>query len=100
MSDESDAELVRRMTAAMREADKTFERVGGSTRHHVRDCLLPVLEKHGLELHLSAKSFGACKNCGCPLLMVKVYELKGNLVAVCVKCDVVGGAFSASGVQS
>ena len=45
-----DAELVRRMTAAMREADETFERVGGSTRDHIRDCLLPVLAKHGLEL--------------------------------------------------
>jgi hypothetical protein len=47
-----EAELLRRMTAAMREADETFERVGGSTRHHVRDCLLPVLKKHGLELTL------------------------------------------------
>ena len=47
---EDDAELVRRMTAAMREADAVFERVGGSTRHHVRDCLLPILEKHGLSL--------------------------------------------------
>jgi hypothetical protein len=47
-----EAELVRRMTAAMREADETFERVGGSTRHHVRDCLLPVLIKHGLRLDL------------------------------------------------
>jgi hypothetical protein len=46
------AELIRRMTAAMREADKTFERVGGSTRHHIRDCLLPVLGKYGLRLDL------------------------------------------------
>lgn len=45
-------ELIRRMTAAMREADETFERVGGSTRHHVRDCLLPVLSRHGLRLDL------------------------------------------------
>lgn len=44
-------ELIRRMTAAMREADETFERVGGSTRHHIRDCLLPILAKHGLSLH-------------------------------------------------
>jgi hypothetical protein len=47
-----ETELIRRMTAAMREADETFERVGGSTRHHVRDCLLPVLEKHRLRLDL------------------------------------------------
>jgi hypothetical protein len=44
--------MVRRMTAAMREADTHFEIVGGSTRHHVRDCLLPILEKHGLKLTL------------------------------------------------
>jgi hypothetical protein len=44
------SEIVRRMIAAMREADAIFERVGGSTRHHVRDCLLPVLEKRGLRL--------------------------------------------------
>jgi len=49
--DES-VELVRRMTLAMREADEMFETVGGSTRHHVRECLLPVLEKHGLGISL------------------------------------------------
>jgi len=43
-------EIVRRLTAAMREADRTFQRVGGSTRHHVRDCLLPILAKHGLKI--------------------------------------------------
>lgn len=43
-------EVVKRLTAAMREADLAFQQVGGSTRHHVRDCLLPVLEKHGLRL--------------------------------------------------
>jgi hypothetical protein len=45
-------ELVVRMTAAMREADKAFETVGGSTRHHVRECLLPILSDHGLRLIL------------------------------------------------
>ena len=43
-------EIVRRLTAAMREADRTFETVGGSAKHHVRDCLLPILEKHGLKI--------------------------------------------------
>lgn len=52
MEEDLEAKLLRRMTAAMREADQTFERVGGSTRHHVRDCLLPILAKHGLELRL------------------------------------------------
>lgn len=41
-------DTVRALTAAMREADEAFDRVGGSTRHHVRDCLLPVLEKRGI----------------------------------------------------
>lgn len=44
------SELLARLTAAMREADAIFMRAGGSTRHHVRDCLIPVLEKHGLKL--------------------------------------------------
>lgn len=47
---EAERAIVVRLTAAMREADEQFERVGGSTRHHVRDCLLPVLEKHGLSV--------------------------------------------------
>jgi hypothetical protein len=42
-----DAEVVNAVTAAMREADRVFEKVGGSTRHHVRDCLLPVLNRNG-----------------------------------------------------
>lgn len=52
MEADLEAKLLTRMTAAMREADQTFERVGGSTRHHVRDCLLPILAKHGLELRI------------------------------------------------
>ena len=43
-------EIVKRLTAAMMEADKSHERVGGGTKHHVRDCLLPVLKKHGLKI--------------------------------------------------
>jgi len=43
-------EAVVELTAAMREADRAFEKFGGSTRHHVRDCLLPELEKMGLVL--------------------------------------------------
>ncbi len=42
------SELVRRLTECMRIADRDFERVGGSTRHHVRDCLIPQLEAAGL----------------------------------------------------
>ena len=52
MTEEQEAEIVRRLTAAMREADRTFERVGGSTRHHIRDCLVPILGKHGLAVQI------------------------------------------------
>lgn len=45
-------EIVKRLTLAMREADRTFERVGGSTKHHVRDCLIPVLDKYKLKITL------------------------------------------------
>ena len=38
------------ITAAVRKADKDFERVGGSSRHWVRDCFLPRLEEAGLEI--------------------------------------------------
>lgn len=47
---EENSELVARMTAAMREADKAHESVGGGARHHVRECLLPILRRHGLAL--------------------------------------------------
>lgn len=49
-------EVIQRMTAAMRKADEIFVRVGGSTGHHVRDCLLPLLPKYGLELRLKGKA--------------------------------------------
>ena len=42
--------IERRLTAAVREADQAFERVGGSTRHYVNDCLLPMLEAAGLSV--------------------------------------------------
>jgi hypothetical protein len=42
-----DTDVVNAVTAAMREADRVFEKVGGGTRHHVRDCLLPVLNRGG-----------------------------------------------------
>lgn len=35
-------------TRVMREADRAFESVGGSARHHVRDCLFPVMEREGM----------------------------------------------------
>lgn len=43
-------DLQPRITQAVREADEHFERVGGSSRHWVRDCFLPMIEKHGLKI--------------------------------------------------
>jgi hypothetical protein len=37
-------------TELIREADRLFEKVGGSTRHFVRDCLLPLMEEKGMKL--------------------------------------------------
>ena len=38
------------LTLICREADKTFERVGGGSKHWVRDCFAPALEDAGLTL--------------------------------------------------
>lgn len=43
-------EIVQEVTAVMREADKKFEMMGGSTRHYVRDLLIPMLEEKGLQV--------------------------------------------------
>ena len=48
VEDQSEDEAtVNAVTAVTREADQTFERVGGSSRHWVRDCFLPTLNAHG-----------------------------------------------------
>tara|TARA_R110000851_G_scaffold33896_4_gene90393 strand:+ start:1463 stop:1645 length:183 start_codon:yes stop_codon:yes gene_type:complete len=44
------SDVEKRITAAVREADSVFEKTGGSTRHYVRECLMPILEKNGLEV--------------------------------------------------
>lgn len=44
--DETD--LLRAVTEAVREADQLFEKSGGSSRHYVRECLLPTLAQAGL----------------------------------------------------
>ncbi len=44
---DDDNEIVRAITAIVREADEVFQRVGGSSRHWVRDCFLPALSQHG-----------------------------------------------------
>jgi hypothetical protein len=48
----NEREIIKRLTAAMQEADQQFEAEGGGTRHYVRECLLPILEQHGLRIVL------------------------------------------------
>lgn len=43
-----DATIVRIVTAIVRDADEVFQRVGGSSRHWVRDCFIPKLNAAGL----------------------------------------------------
>lgn len=43
-------DLVREVTRIVREADVVFERVGGSSRHWVRDCFLPMLNDAGFRI--------------------------------------------------
>lgn len=45
---ENDPALVTVITAVVREADREFEHAGGSSRHWVRDCFLPLLNRRGL----------------------------------------------------
>ena len=39
---------VAEVTQVMRDADAKFKSVGGSTRHYVRDLLIPMMEDAGL----------------------------------------------------
>lgn len=50
MEEEVSYEIVDVVTAAMREADPIFQKAGGSTRHYVRDLLLPILAEKGYEV--------------------------------------------------
>jgi hypothetical protein len=44
----NDPQLADRITACMRIADEAFKTSGGSTKHYVRDVLLPILDREGL----------------------------------------------------
>ena len=44
----SEEEELRIVTHVVRKADGTFEKVGGSSRHWVRECFLPELDEAGL----------------------------------------------------
>lgn len=48
-----DMPLVTAITAVVREADRAFQRVGGSSRHWVRDCFLPSLNNAGFAVRAS-----------------------------------------------
>jgi hypothetical protein len=51
------SDVERLLTQAVREADKEFERCGGSSRHWVRECFLPALDAHGLLVVEAASGF-------------------------------------------
>lgn len=42
--------LIRRITKVVRLADKRFKTTGGSSRHWVIECFLPLLEQEGLKI--------------------------------------------------
>jgi hypothetical protein len=48
MQQSEDNNLIQLLTEIMREADDKFIITGGSTRHYVRDCLLPLLWENNL----------------------------------------------------
>ena len=45
-----DVEIVRAVTDVCREADAAFEKSGGSSRHWVSECFLPLLNDRGLKV--------------------------------------------------
>lgn len=59
-------DAVAALTAIVREADQLFERVGGSSRHWVRDCFLPLLERAGWTMTRNVEPL-VCRRCGEPL---------------------------------
>ena len=45
-----DNEMINKLTMIVREADDVFDKVGGSSRHWVRDCFVPLLENAGMQV--------------------------------------------------
>lgn len=56
--------LLARITKAVRLADRKFEKVGGSSRHWVRECLLPELETEGLAIVDTPSPWRPIEECG------------------------------------
>lgn len=61
MEQGEDASLVAQVTAVVREADAAFQRVGGGSRHWVRDCFLPLLNAAGFRV--LAYGIETCAHC-------------------------------------
>ena len=57
----TDNNLVKEITVVVRQADSDFEKIGGSSKHWVRDCFLPLLEEAGLTVCRIGK-LGAYEN--------------------------------------
>jgi len=70
-----DTTLVNAVTAIVHAADVHFQRVGGSSRHWVRDCFLPLLNSAGWEITKQC-----CPDCG--------GDLRGSFPK-CIDCQVV-----------
>lgn len=50
MSWQEDRDLLAAATRAVRAADQAFQKVGGSSRHWIRECFFPQLAEHGLAI--------------------------------------------------
>jgi hypothetical protein len=81
---EEDTSIVARVTAVCRKADQQFETVGGSSRHWVRDCFLPLLNGAGLFVTRG----GGCQNCD--LHVIERREERDAIIHAITVGDVVG----------
>lgn len=59
--DGENADYVNRITAVVRESDRMFTDMGGTSRHWVRDVFLPLLNRSGLFI---AHHVEKCRHCG------------------------------------
>lgn len=74
-----DVEIMKRLTRAVRVADKRFMQTGGSTRHYVIECLVPCLEEDGLTVCVSNSRGEQCSVCG---------DNTTNEIPVCDRCRI------------
>jgi hypothetical protein len=62
---EPTAEEVQAITAIVREADQAFQKSGGTSRHWVADCFLPLLYQSGWRLgYVGSVSVVGCEASG------------------------------------